>query len=136
MTILLVLHTYFVYRDDTMYRYNRDPSGSSPSRKEWVVHIQVGWLRTEWVTVHIQVGWGEAQSHPGLPTCSPLLPVCLVSSWLAPAKSSTLQPILAHIQAGAGVVADSVPEKEYEETVNKAAALGRAVDLAEQAFGA
>ena len=122
MTILLVLHTYFVYRDDTMYRYNRDPSGSSPSRKEWVVHIQVG--------------WGEAQSHPGLPTCSPLLPVCLVSSWLAPAKSSTLQPILAHIQAGAGVVADSVPEKEYEETVNKAAALGRAVDLAEQAFGA
>ena len=39
-------------------------------------------------------------------------------------------------QAGAGVVADSVPEKEFEETVNKAAALGRAVDLAEQAFGA
>ena len=37
-------------------------------------------------------------------------------------------------QAGAGVVADSVPIKEYEETVNKAAALGRAVDLAEQAF--
>jgi anthranilate/para-aminobenzoate synthase component I len=39
-----------------------------------------------------------------------------------------------HIQAGAGVVADSVPEAEYEETVNKAAALGRAIDLAEQAF--
>ncbi|GBF95005.1 anthranilate synthase component [Raphidocelis subcapitata] len=39
-----------------------------------------------------------------------------------------------HIQAGAGLVADSVPEKEYEETINKAAALGRAVDLAEQAF--
>lgn len=39
-----------------------------------------------------------------------------------------------HIQAGAGVVADSVPQSEYEETVNKAAALGRAVDLAEQAF--
>ncbi len=37
-------------------------------------------------------------------------------------------------QAGAGVVADSVPEKEFEETINKAAALGRAVDLAEQAF--
>jgi anthranilate synthase component I len=31
-------------------------------------------------------------------------------------------------------VADSVPEAEYEETVNKAAALGRAIDLAEQAF--
>jgi anthranilate synthase component 1 len=27
-----------------------------------------------------------------------------------------------------------VPESEYEETINKAAALGRAVDLAEQAF--
>ncbi len=38
------------------------------------------------------------------------------------------------VQAGAGLVADSVPEAEYEETVNKAAALGRAIDLAEQAF--
>lgn len=37
-------------------------------------------------------------------------------------------------QAGAGLVADSVPEAEYEETVNKAAALGRAIDLAEQVF--
>lgn len=39
-----------------------------------------------------------------------------------------------HLQAGAGLVADSVPEAEYEETVSKAAALGRAIDLAEQAF--
>ena len=39
-----------------------------------------------------------------------------------------------HLQAGAGLVADSVPESEFEETVNKAAALGRAIDLAEQAF--
>ena len=38
------------------------------------------------------------------------------------------------LQAGAGLVADSVPEAEYEETVSKAAALGRAIDLAEQAF--
>lgn len=36
------------------------------------------------------------------------------------------------IQAGAGIVADSVPEKEFEETVNKAKALRRAVELAEQ----
>lgn len=34
------------------------------------------------------------------------------------------------VQAGAGVVADSVPAKEYEETVNKAKALQRAVALA------
>jgi anthranilate synthase component 1 len=39
-----------------------------------------------------------------------------------------------HLQAGAGVVADSVPVMEFQETVNKAAALGRAIDLAEQVF--
>lgn len=37
-----------------------------------------------------------------------------------------------HIQAGAGVVADSVPELEEQETRNKAAALMRAVELASQ----
>jgi anthranilate synthase component I len=36
------------------------------------------------------------------------------------------------IQAGAGIVADSVPSSEFEETVNKAAALMRAVEIAEQ----
>jgi len=39
-----------------------------------------------------------------------------------------------HLQAGAGIVADSVPEREYEETVSKAAALGMAIDLAEAAL--
>ncbi|MBP5183008.1 MAG: anthranilate synthase component I family protein, partial [Lentisphaeria bacterium] len=34
------------------------------------------------------------------------------------------------IQAGAGIVYDSVPEKEYEETMNKAAAIFKAVKLA------
>ncbi|KAF6002691.1 anthranilate synthase component [Cyanidiococcus yangmingshanensis] len=43
-------------------------------------------------------------------------------------------PWQIHIQAGAGIVLDSDPESEYMETINKAAALGRAVDLAEQAF--
>ena len=33
-----------------------------------------------------------------------------------------------YVQAGAGVVADSKPEKEYAETINKAKALMRAVD--------
>jgi anthranilate synthase component 1 len=33
-----------------------------------------------------------------------------------------------YVQAGAGVVADSIPAKEYAETVNKAKALMRAVD--------
>lgn len=39
-----------------------------------------------------------------------------------------------HIQAAGGIVADSVPELEFGETVNKAAALGRAIDLAERVF--
>ena len=40
---------------------------------------------------------------------------------------------MAYVQAGAGVVADSVPTTEYEETVNKAKAALRAIALAEQA---
>jgi len=35
-----------------------------------------------------------------------------------------------HVQAGAGLVADSVPEMEYQECVNKASAMFRAVALA------
>ncbi len=35
-----------------------------------------------------------------------------------------------HIQAGGGIVADSVPEKEYEESVNKAKAVVRAIERA------
>ena len=38
----------------------------------------------------------------------------------------------AFIQAGAGIVADSNPEHEYEETCNKAKAMMKAVELAEQ----
>jgi anthranilate synthase component 1 len=37
----------------------------------------------------------------------------------------------AMVQAGAGIVADSVPEQEYMETVNKARALFRAIEMAE-----
>lgn len=39
-----------------------------------------------------------------------------------------------HIQAAGGIVADSVPDLEFKETVNKAAALGAAIDLAIRAF--
>jgi anthranilate synthase component 1 len=35
-----------------------------------------------------------------------------------------------HFQAGAGIVADSVPEKEFEECWNKAAAVVRAIERA------
>ncbi len=37
----------------------------------------------------------------------------------------------AYIQAGGGIVADSVPAKEYQETVNKAKAMLKAIQLAE-----
>ncbi len=38
------------------------------------------------------------------------------------------------VQAGAGVVFDSDPEKEYEETINKSMGLRRAVELAQKGF--
>lgn len=38
---------------------------------------------------------------------------------------------VAYIQAGAGIVADSVPEFEFEETLNKARAVLRAIEFAE-----
>ena len=38
----------------------------------------------------------------------------------------------AFIQAGAGIVADSVPAKEYRETLNKAKAMLRAIEIAEE----
>ncbi len=38
------------------------------------------------------------------------------------------------VQAGAGIVADSDPDKEFEETVNKSMGLRRAVELAEKGF--
>lgn len=41
---------------------------------------------------------------------------------------------VAHLQAGAGIVADSDPADEHRECENKAAALARAIDLAESSF--
>jgi anthranilate synthase component 1 len=38
----------------------------------------------------------------------------------------------AYIQAGAGIVADSVPASEYEETLSKARVLLKAIEVAEQ----
>ncbi len=39
---------------------------------------------------------------------------------------------VAYIQAGAGIVADSNPESEYDETVNKAQGMVTAINMAEQ----
>ncbi len=45
-------------------------------------------------------------------------------------RSMWLNGERGYIQAGAGIVADSVPSKEYEESVNKAQALVRAIERA------
>jgi anthranilate synthase component I len=37
------------------------------------------------------------------------------------------------VQSGAGIVADSVPEREFDETFYKAQAMLRAIELAENA---
>ncbi len=46
-------------------------------------------------------------------------------------RTAVIQDGLLHIQAGAGVVADSVPELEWQETLNKGRAIFRAVAMAE-----
>jgi anthranilate synthase component 1 len=40
-----------------------------------------------------------------------------------------------YVQAGAGIVADSISEREYNETVNKAMGMMKAVDMAERELG-
>jgi anthranilate synthase component 1 len=47
-------------------------------------------------------------------------------------RTMSLRDGIATVQAGAGIVADSVPAQEYEECVNKARALFRAIELAEK----
>lgn len=46
-------------------------------------------------------------------------------------RTLVLENGVAEVQAGAGIVADSVPEREFEETVSKARALLKAIELAE-----
>ncbi len=43
-------------------------------------------------------------------------------------RTITFKGKKAYVQAGAGIVADSVPEKEYDETINKAMALLKALE--------
>jgi anthranilate synthase component I len=47
-------------------------------------------------------------------------------------RSVVLKDGTAYVQAGGGVVADSVPELEYQESVNKAMATFRAIERAQQ----
>ncbi len=47
-------------------------------------------------------------------------------------RTLVLKDGVAFIQSGAGIVADSVPSLEFEETVNKARALIKAIEMAEE----
>ena len=47
-------------------------------------------------------------------------------------RSMVVRDGVAHVQAGAGIVADSVPSAEYQECLNKARAVMRAIEIAEE----
>ena len=49
-------------------------------------------------------------------------------------RTVTLKDGVAHVQAGGGIVADSTVESEYQETINKAQALMRAIQEAEETY--
>ena len=49
-------------------------------------------------------------------------------------RTSVIKNQTLYVQAGAGIVADSLPDKEWEETQNKAKAIMKAVQLAEQSL--
>jgi anthranilate synthase component 1 len=47
-------------------------------------------------------------------------------------RTAVIKDKTLHIQAGAGIVADSVPQNEWDETMNKGRAIFRAVAMVEQ----
>ena len=55
------------------------------------------------------------------------------ATWIpaSPCRTLVLQGKTAYVQAGCGVVYDSVPADEYEETLNKARGLLKAIEIAE-----
>jgi anthranilate synthase component I len=51
-------------------------------------------------------------------------------------RTAVVQGGVLHVQAGAGIVHDSVPESEWQETQNKALAILRAADMVQQGLDA
>ena len=47
-------------------------------------------------------------------------------------RTMVIQDGVAYVQAGAGIVADSQPELEYKETLNKARGLLKAIEITGQ----
>ena len=52
--------------------------------------------------------------------------------WAIAIRTAVIKDKQLHVQAGAGIVADSNPENEWQETMNKGKALFRAVEMASQ----
>jgi anthranilate synthase component 1 len=50
-------------------------------------------------------------------------------------RTIVVQGGTAYVQAGAGIVADSVPANEWQETLNKARGLLTAIEAAESQLG-
>ena len=50
-------------------------------------------------------------------------------------RTVVVQNGIAYVQAGAGIVADSVPDLEYHETLNKARGLLKAIEITQQRSG-
>jgi len=46
-------------------------------------------------------------------------------------RTAVIKDSMLHIQAGAGIVYDSIPRNEWDETMNKGRAIFRAVSMAE-----
>jgi len=46
-------------------------------------------------------------------------------------RTAVIKDNMLHIQAGAGIVYDSIPQSEWDETLNKGRAVFRAVSMAE-----
>jgi len=51
-------------------------------------------------------------------------------------RTAVIRDGVLHVQAGAGIVHDSVPESEWQETENKARAIMRAADMVQQGLDA
>ncbi len=59
---------------------------------------------------------------------------CIALRTMVITPGDTFGKHAVYVQAGAGIVADSVPDLEYKETINKAKGLLRAIEIAESAF--
>ena len=57
-----------------------------------------------------------------------------MDTWIA-LRTMVIKGDRAYVQAGAGIVADSNPTSEYEETLNKAKGLLRAIQMTHDRLG-